>query len=142
MPDEILDALVVSTLAEVSPTILLTFINPANIALVTVPVSPVVITVPVVAGNVITVEPAMPVAWTVTFPEVAPLYFTLPNSNESYCALVKSMTVVGSALMLLNNFQMPSLASLANPVCKCVPDGLYAPIIPMSQISATLVSAK
>ena len=56
VPKVILEALVVSVVAEVAkPVILLVAIEPANIVFVTVPVSPVVTIVPVVAGNVITV---------------------------------------------------------------------------------------
>jgi hypothetical protein len=47
-------------------------IEPANIALVTVPVSPVVITVPVTGGKVIVLVPAIAVGCKIIVPEVEP----------------------------------------------------------------------
>jgi hypothetical protein len=47
-------------------------IEPANIVLVTVPVSPVVITVPEIAGNVIVVVPAIAEGIKVVVPDVDP----------------------------------------------------------------------
>jgi len=56
---------------------LLLAILPANIALVTVPVSPVVTIVPAVAGRAIVVVPATAGADNVTVPEVAPGNWTV-----------------------------------------------------------------
>ena len=59
-------------IGRVSVTFVVRLILPANIVLVTVPVSPFVTTVPVVAGSVIVVVPAVAVGCNVTVPDVAP----------------------------------------------------------------------
>jgi hypothetical protein len=50
-------------------------IDPANMVLVTVPESPVVTTLPVVAGSVMVLVPAVPVATRLMVPEVEPAKF-------------------------------------------------------------------
>jgi hypothetical protein len=68
----------------------------ANIVVVTVPESPVVTTVPVVAGNVMVVVPAVAVGWRVTVPDVAPGKATLlmPVSARFVDVLFKATAVV------------------------------------------------
>jgi hypothetical protein len=72
------DVVVEPRVSVLDPSVMVLFeslefeIEPASIALVTVPVSPVVITVPVTAGRVIVVVPAIAVATRVVVPEVEP----------------------------------------------------------------------
>ena len=62
----------------------------------TVPLSPVVTTVPVVAGSVMVVVPAVAAGWTVTVPDVAPGKATLliPVKAKFEEALFKATAVV------------------------------------------------
>ena len=83
VPLVIFAAFVVSVVADAAkPVILDVAIEPANIVLVTEPVSPVVTTVPDVAGKTIVVVPAVAVASNLTVPDVAPARIkSLPAAN-------------------------------------------------------------
>jgi hypothetical protein len=90
-------AFVVSVVADVAnPVIFDVAIDPASIVLVTVSVSPVVITVPVVAGSVMVVVPAVAVGVKTIVPEVAPGRVTLliPVSAKLAEALLSATEVV------------------------------------------------
>jgi len=68
-------------------------IEPANMALVTVPESPDVITVPVVAGNVIVVVPATAAGCNVTVPEVDPEKAVLVSPDKVVLVPPKAIAV-------------------------------------------------
>jgi hypothetical protein len=115
VPLVILEAFVVSVVAEVArPVILEVAIEPANIVLVTVPVSPVVTTVPVVAGKVIVFVPAIAAAWTAIVPLVDP-----GKDNP----VVKNLTLYG----LVNVPSEPKFHILPLALSKTLPAATRTP---------------
>jgi hypothetical protein len=87
-------------------------IEPESIVLVTVELSPVVTTVPVVAGRVIVVVPAIPVATRVVVPEVEPLKFApVPPIDGSVNVRPETLVVVAPRVRVVEPRVIVALAS-------------------------------
>ena len=113
---------------------LLLAIEPANIAFVTVPESPVVITVPVVAGRVMTTpEPAAAVALRFSCPLVDPEKFAPPPPIKGvvrprfvFAAVVIDAVYVPAA----NSANVTDAVPVTSPVRATVTTGEGLPVIP------------